>query len=142
MTTTTVAGEVKQKLCRRLPSHSGCSCCTLSSWSESRGHLARLCAGDVPSWDKVNSASGDVRLHQDTNVFVSEAEAGQVFEVSLGKARQAYLLCIEGDLQVNDVALSARDAAELTAPSGTLPLQLRTGPSGSHFMLIEMAHEG
>lgn len=99
-------------------------------------------AGEAPVWDRVDRGAGAVRLHQDANVFVSESEAGQVFEVSLGKARQAYLLCIEGGLQVNDTPLAARDAAELTAPSGVLPLKIRTGPSGSHFMLIEMAHAG
>lgn len=109
---------------------------------EVRVHMVERRAGDVPPWDNVNKASGDVRLHQDANVFVSEAEAGQAFTLSLGVARQAYLLCIEGDLQVNDAALSARDAAELRAASATLPLTLRAGPSGSHFMLIEMANEG
>lgn len=72
-------------------------------------------------------------------MFVSESDAEQVFEVSLGEARQAYLLCIEGALQVNDIQLSARDAAELMAVVEPLPLSIRTGPSGSHFMIIEMA---
>eukprot|EP00892_Ulva_mutabilis_P006323 jgi/Ulvmu1/4062/UM019_0040.1 len=97
--------------------------------------------GEVPSWDKVNKGSGNVKLHQDANVFVSEADANHAFEVLLGRARQAYLLCIEGGLHVNDTKLSARDAAEITAPSNAIPLSIRTGSSGSHFMLIEMAQE-
>jgi hypothetical protein len=43
-------------------------------------------------------------------------------------------------LSVNDVSLSMRDALEAVNNSDAekLPLILESGPSGSHFLLIEM----
>lgn len=49
-------------------------------------------------------------------------------------------VCIEGSLAVNDVQLAVRDAAKvLGQPDAGTGLKLAAGPSGSHFMLIEMA---
>jgi quercetin 2,3-dioxygenase len=72
---------------------------------------------------------------------VSESDPGKTFEISLAKGRQAYLLCIEGSLNINGTGLAARDAAELRAPSRNMPMSLHVGESGGHFMLIEMKHE-
>lgn len=49
-------------------------------------------------------------------------------------------VCIEGELNVNNVALSMRDALEAVNDSDTenLPLVLESRPAGSHFLLIEM----
>lgn len=70
---------------------------------------------------------------------MSESDREQVFDVPLGKGRQAYMLCIEGGVKVNHINLRARDAAELAAQADVLSLSIRTGFSGSHFMIIEMA---
>ena len=76
---------------------------------------------------------------QDANVIVSENDAGAEHSIDLGPGRQAYMVCIEGSLDVNDVQLSQRDAVELVAGSSDpMPLTLRSGADGSHFMLIEM----
>lgn len=76
---------------------------------------------------------------QDANVIVSENDAGAEHSIDLGPGRQAYMVCIEGSLDVNDVQLSQRDAVELVASkSEPLSLTLRSGGGGSHFMLIEM----
>ena len=78
-------------------------------------------------------------LLQDANVIVSENDACAEHSIDLGPGRQAYMVCIEGSLDVNDVQLSQRDAVELVASkSGPLPVTLRSGAGGSHFMLIEM----
>ena len=78
-------------------------------------------------------------LMQDANVIVSENDAGIEHSIDLGPGRQAYMVCIEGSLDVNEVQLSQRDAVELVAStSNPLPLTLRSGAGGSHFMLIEM----
>lgn len=76
---------------------------------------------------------------QDANVFVSEAEAGVSQEISLDQNRQAYLICIEGDLAVNEVELTIRDAIEIV-PQESSPFEVRltAGATGSHFLLIEM----
>ena len=77
---------------------------------------------------------------QDTTVVVSENDAGAEHNISLGSHRQAYLVCIEGSMKVNEVHLRQRDAVAIVA-NGTeeLPLTLKAGSEGSHFMLIELA---
>ena len=85
------------------------------------------------------SAAASVTLHQDSNVFVSESDAGTSFEVELGAGRQMYALCMEGSLKVNAQELKQRDAAEVVAGKDeALPLKLQMGAKGAHFMLIEM----
>lgn len=79
---------------------------------------------------------------QDANVFVSEADASVVQNIELGSQRQAYLICIEGDLKVNEVDLSTRDAVEIVANgSNPFPVCLTAGNQGSHFLFIEMQKE-
>lgn len=76
---------------------------------------------------------------QDANVFVSEADADVSQEIKLGQNRQAYLICIEGDLAVNEVDLTMRDAIKMVADGGSeFPVKLRAGGQGSHFLFIEM----
>ncbi|KAG2483008.1 hypothetical protein HYH03_018088 [Edaphochlamys debaryana] len=84
-----------------------------------------------------------VKVNQDAHVYVSEADAGTTYDLSLGAGRRAYLACIEGDLTVNGVALATRDGARLRGAEGAggapAPLTLTAGDKGAHFMLIEMA---
>lgn len=95
--------------------------------------------GLSPAWSNVNS-SGVTQLHQDSNVFVSESDAGQEYELELAARRQAYVLCMEGSLQVNGDQLQMRDAAAVKAADDAPSLlTLSTGSTGSHFMIIEMA---
>lgn len=92
----------------------------------------------APSWERVAPGKG-INLHQDANVFVSECDAGIKFSITLGAKRQAYLICIEGDLAVNDDKMTTRDAAEAVADdSEPMQLQLEALQKGSHFMIIEM----
>ncbi len=71
---------------------------------------------------------------------MSEADAGVSQDVTLGQKRQAYLVCIEGDLAVNEVELSMRDAIEIVANDDTeFAVELTAGSKGSHFLLIEMS---
>ena len=76
---------------------------------------------------------------QDANVFVSETDAGMSQDISIDQKRQAYLICIEGSLVVNEIHLSSRDAIEIIADdSSQFPVKLTAGDKGSHFLLIEM----
>lgn len=57
---------------------------------------------------------GVIPIHQDTNIYVSEADPGVEQAFLLSKKRQAYLVCIEGKLDVGDhVHLDTRDAVEV-----------------------------
>ena len=72
-------------------------------------------------------------------MFVSETDPGTSQEISLDQSRQAYLVCIEGDLAVNEVSLSTRDAIEIVAEDNShFPVKLTAGDTGSHFLIIEM----
>ncbi|KAL3154114.1 hypothetical protein ABBQ32_013646 [Trebouxia sp. C0010 RCD-2024] len=94
---------------------------------------------EVPTWEAVSPGKG-IKLHQDANVFVSECDAGTKFSLALGAKRQAYLICIEGNLAVNHEHLTTRDAAEAVAEDAEpMPLHLEALQEGSHFMIIEMA---
>jgi redox-sensitive bicupin YhaK (pirin superfamily) len=95
--------------------------------------------GASPAWRGVHSITA-TRLQQDANVFVSESDAGSSFDLLLAPRRQAYLVCAEGSMKVNDVELLQRDAAEIKGAHDTsTQLRLRVTGSGAHFMLIEMA---
>lgn len=70
---------------------------------------------------------------------MSENDPNVAQEIALGEGRQAYLVAIEGSLDVNGTTLEQRDAVELVAGSQNMPVTLTSGNRGSHFMLIEMA---
>ena len=72
-------------------------------------------------------------------MFVSESDAGVSHSIVLGSQRQAYLICIEGNLEVNEVSLSSRDAIEIVSNGAdSFPVTLTAGPQGSHFLFVEM----
>lgn len=76
---------------------------------------------------------------QDVNVYVSENDAAVAHDIELGEGRQAYLVAIEGSLDVNGTSLEQRDAAELLSGSQSTQVTLKSGSQGCHFMLVEMA---
>ncbi|KAK9909847.1 hypothetical protein WJX75_008338 [Coccomyxa subellipsoidea] len=95
--------------------------------------------GTPPAWKNVNSCGQPIILHQDVNVYVSENDAAVAHDIELGEGRQAYLVAIEGSLDVNGTSLEQRDAAELLSGSQSTQVTLKSGSQGCHFMLIEMA---
>ena len=66
-----------------------------------------------------NTKEGIIPIHQDANIFVSEADAGFKQEFVVEKKRQAYVVCIEGSLAVihnnadESIVVEARDALEV-----------------------------
>ncbi|GLI67664.1 hypothetical protein VaNZ11_011917 [Volvox africanus] len=95
--------------------------------------------GEAPAWPNTAKLHS-IRLHQDANVFVSESDPLTRFELSFGPSRQAYIICIEGGLQVDEVQLDTRDGARITgrSDSDSSPFVLQAGPSGAHFLIVEM----
>ncbi|PNW78730.1 hypothetical protein CHLRE_09g388208v5 [Chlamydomonas reinhardtii] len=97
--------------------------------------------GPAPAWPQLHSPHS-ISLHQDANVIVSESDAGTRFDLSLGPRRQAYLICIEGDMQVNDQKLGMRDGARIVgggSEAAPAPLSITAGSTGAHFLVVEMA---
>lgn len=74
-----------------------------------------------------------VRIHADVNLYASiiPAKSSRPFEVL--QNRQAYLVLIEGDAEVNGIHLSARDALEITEENITV-----SATQTSHILIIEM----
>lgn len=99
--------------------------------------------GSEPTqWPNYHAKGELNRLHQDANVLVSEMEPGFQHSIELGADRQAYLVCIEGSLDVNGGAMSLaeRDAMAVQAAQPA-PLVLKAGDKGAHFLMVEMALE-
>ncbi|WP_346352940.1 pirin family protein [Azotosporobacter soli] len=88
-------------------------------------HLAAPQGGGAP-----------VEIGADANLYAATLDAGKTLNVSVKKERQAYLLLLEGNLEVNGVELKARDALESVAED----LALRSSED-SHFLVIEMAKD-
>ncbi|GBF87789.1 HAD subfamily IA [Raphidocelis subcapitata] len=98
--------------------------------------------GPPPDWPGLAAAGTrpPPRLHADTNVVVSESDGGVAHALTLGPARQAYLLCMEGALTANGQRLGARDAARVSG-DGAAPAALEVAALGerAHFLVVEMA---
>lgn len=88
-----------------------------------------------------DSGKGVIPIHQDANFYVSEMDPGYEQTFVLGKKRQAYMVCIEGGLDVNGkVTMEGRDAIEIVgSPSKEFNVTFKADPEkGAHFLLIEM----
>lgn len=83
-----------------------------------------------------------VRIQQDCNVYVSELKPGCAPEaLKIAGDRQAYLLCVEGSVQLMDSKgkvqeMNQHDGAEL---KGSLELAPEAGAQGAFLLLFEMA---
>jgi hypothetical protein len=71
---------------------------------------------------KDKSVTTPVQVNQDVDCFASELEQGAKIVHELPKGRQAYLLCIEGGVTVNDKPLNKYDACEITGSGGLLEI--------------------
>lgn len=97
-----------------LPPNYGSGTCSGDSRKNQLAHLV----SDVT--DK--STSTAVEINQDLNAFASELDLGQKITYDLPPGRQAYLLCIEGSVQVNGKQLTKYDACEISE-SGALEIE-------------------
>lgn len=75
-----------------------------------------------------------VRLHQDINMYAAILPAGKALSFVVAKKRQAYLVQIEGQAVVGDVAMQPRDALEIVEEDIVIKAL-----SQSHVLVIEMA---
>lgn len=99
----------------------------------------------VSDVDAPQSQSTPIKINQDANIKVTELEPGHTVDLSISSGRQAYLLCMEGSLNVTDkqdasktYSLERHDAAEIFGSSYTF----LAGSSGAHLLMVEMAFTG
>eukprot|EP01039_Chlorochromonas_danica_P009187 gene9187-10146_t len=92
-----------------------------------------------------SSSSAGVQIHQDANLYVTEVEQGQEVSFSLEANRQAYLVCLEGEVEVSGAhgkeVLSMYDAAEVFG-GNELKVKRVSGCAKTHVLMLEMAYSG
>lgn len=75
-----------------------------------------------------------IQLYQDANLYVTELNAPNQHILHIDKGRMAYLILIEGEAELNQVLIEARDAVELTEETAIIKTN-----SKAHILLIELA---
>ena len=87
--------------------------------------------------DELSSVKTPVKIHQDCNVFATEMSPNVASKaLSIGKDRQAYLLCMEGSCKIAGQDMQRHDSAEIKGP---LELELLSGSAGAYVLVFEMA---
>ena len=77
-----------------------------------------------------------IKIHQDMNIYVVELDAGNSIKHTLADGRQAYLIQIEGNGEINGHPLYAKDAAEIIDESITIKAKDK-----SHYILFDMVKQ-
>ena len=74
-----------------------------------------------------------IKINQDANIYALELEEGKQIEFEVKSGRQAYLVLIEGDADINKIRLVTRDGLESEEESLKINAIKKT-----HFLVIEM----
>ena len=75
-----------------------------------------------------------IQVNQDTNIFVSEIEAGRRVQAQLLPTRLFYLACLEGSLKINGLNLEEGDAVKIWDET----LLNLMAVEDSHSLIVEM----
>ncbi|OGO20148.1 MAG: hypothetical protein A2Z14_02860 [Chloroflexi bacterium RBG_16_48_8] len=86
----------------------------------------------IASGEKVEGA---FRIHQDANVFVTEITKGEQVRFSQSGKRQSYLVCLEGNVDINGIELSQHEAVRSVGGADLLFRALEN----VHLLMVEMA---
>jgi len=72
--------------------------------------------------------------------MVMETDPEQTHEVTVESGRRMYLVCMEGEMKLDDgTDISTREAVEIVSPTESKKLALTSGSNGMHLMAIEVA---
>ena len=82
-----------------------------------------------------HSIENGSKINQDTNIFVSEIQAGRQVGMDALPGRQGYLACLEGALDVNELHLKNGDALKIWDEPGIKLSALED----VHLIMVEMA---
>ena len=83
------------------------------------------------------SISDVIEIAQDANIYAGRLENGKQLTYKTRDARQAYLVCLEGSIGVNQIELQQSDALKILGED----ILTVTGLEQGHFLLVEMAAE-
>lgn len=95
------------------------------NWSDRINNWLHMVSGtskDVP-----------INIHQDINMYTTYLERGKEISFEISEGRQAYLVQIEGNSDINDVNLNEEDALEIVEENIEIKAK-----EDSHFIIIEM----
>lgn len=107
---------------------------------ESQKNTLRFLASDSAN----KNVDSPVKVNQDVNCKAAELELGKSTQVEIPNGRQAYLLCIEGELEVNGKTLTKYDGMEIHGvDEGVLDIKatdVEETESGkvAHFLMFDM----
>ena len=79
-------------------------------------------------------SSAPIKIHADVNVSAAIITQGKSLDLNVAKGRQAYLVLIEGEAEVEGIRLHARDALEITEQDVTIH-----AAETAHVLVLEMA---
>lgn len=74
-----------------------------------------------------------IKINQDANIYVIELDEGKEETFNVDKGRQAYLVQIEGEANINELTLNERDALEIIEENISIKANKK-----SHIMVIEL----
>ena len=83
----------------------------------------------VSSQDK----DAKIKINQDANIYVIELDEEKEVTFDIDKGRQAYLVQIEGEANINEITLNERDALEIIEENVSIKANKK-----SHIMIIEL----
>jgi redox-sensitive bicupin YhaK (pirin superfamily) len=88
-----------------------------------------------------------VKINQDVDTYAAELELDQSVTLDLPSGRQAYLLCIEGSIDVNGSTLKKHDGAEIHGDGTPLVFKatdVEETENGkvAHFLIFSMKEDG
>ncbi|MCL1975645.1 MAG: pirin family protein, partial [Firmicutes bacterium] len=75
-------------------------------------------------------------IHADVNVYAAIISAGRSLDFKLLPNRQAYLVLLEGDALVEDIAMTEKDALEIILQDVTI-----TTKNSAHLYIIDMPYD-
>ncbi|MDR2172759.1 MAG: pirin family protein [Burkholderiales bacterium] len=82
------------------------------------------------------TSTAPIRIHADANVFAAFLSAGESIDFKLEPNRQAYLVLLEGDANVENIAMTERDALEIIKQDVTI-----TTKNFAHLYVVDMPFE-
>lgn len=87
----------------------------------------------VASSSENKTSAAPIRIHADVNVFAAVVSKGKSLDFKVDRDRQAYLVLIEGEAQIDDIILSERDALEIIEQNIVVQ-----AVETSHLLIFEM----
>jgi redox-sensitive bicupin YhaK (pirin superfamily) len=82
-------------------------------------------------------STAPIRIHADINAQAALLTGGRPLDLAVAEGRQAYLILIEGEADINGLRMSQRDGMEIVEENVTI-----TPKDSAHILVIEMAGEG